>query len=184
MHSQSLHPHDQGDYYKDRSAPIRHYGQPQLDDHNPFTSGAYMPRGFQPEGPAQQEANRRAFPPATYQASTNMYDWQHNVATNGPSPTNFFMSNSPQVVVPLPTPYHAVPPLAQDGIMPQRLGHSQFDIPAARYDSTPALGNQLRTGSLHHPHQVPQDFRDYLHDGGPYGPHDPEMKDEHNIHSG
>lgn len=184
LQSQSLQSHDPGEYYRLRNAPIRHYSQPQLDDHHPFGDGSYLPRGFQPESPSQQDPNRRGFPSSSYAGPPNLYDWQSSIVGSDPLSTNYYISNSPQPVVPQSAAYQVPPVISQHGMLPQRLGQPQFDIPNGRYDSAPALGNQLRTGSLHHPHQVPQDFQDYLHDGGAYGQHDPEMKDEHSIHSG
>ena len=182
--SQSLPSHDPGGFYRVRSAPVRHYSQPQLEDHNPFSDGSFLSRGFQPESPEPQDPNRRAFASSTYQGAPNMYDWQSGIVGSGPLSANYYMSNSPQSVVPQSTPYQVPQPISQQAMLPQRLGQPPFDMPNGRYDSTPALGNQLRTGSLHHPHQVSQDFQDYLQDGGAYGQHDPEMKDEHNVHSG
>ena len=184
MSSQSLQSHDPGDFYRVRAAPIRQYSQPQLEDHNPFSDGSYLSRGFQPESPGAQDPSRRTFASSTYQGPPNMYDWQGGIVSSGPLTTNYYMSNSPQPVVPHSAPYQVPQPISQQSMLPQRLAQPPFDVPNGRYDSTPALGNQLRTGSLHHPNQVSQDFQDYLHDGGAYGQHDPEMKDEHNIHTG
>lgn len=163
MHSQSLQSHDPGDYYRLRPTRINNYREPQLEDHNPFADGSYLSRGFQPESPSHHDPNRRAFPSSTYSGPQNMYDLQGTMVSNGPIQPNYYMSHSPQSVVPQSASYQ-VPPL-----MPQQGLH--LDMPSGRYDSTPTLGNQLRTGSLHHPHHVPEQFQDYL-------------QDEHNVHSG
>ena len=184
MPSQSLQSHDPGDFYRVRATPIRHYSQPQLEDHNPFSDPSYLSRSFQPESPGSQDPNRRAFASSTYQGPPNMYDWQNGMVSSGPLSTNYYLSNSPQPVVPQPASYQVPQPISQPAMLPQRLGQAPFDVSSGRYESTPALGNQLRTGSLHHPHQVSQDFQEYLHDGGAYGQQGPEMKDEHNLHSG
>lgn len=187
-HSRSLQGNDPGEFYKIRAAPIRHYNQTPLDDQIPFGDGSYIPRGFQPESPAELDANHRIFRPNTFQPPGNVYnDWQNNMANNGALSTPYYISDSPQAVVPQSSPYSLGPSLSQDGMLPQRLNQTRFDLPTGGFDSAPVIGNQLRTGSLHHPHQVPQqlseDFRDYLHHSGPYGPHDPGMKDEHGAHS-
>jgi hypothetical protein len=57
--------------------------------------------------------------------------------------------------------------------------HHYSDAIPGRFDSGPALGNQLRTGSLGHPHHIPHGFPDYLQDSA-YGQAEPEIKhDQH-----
>jgi hypothetical protein len=183
MQSQPLQQPDPGDYYRVRTIPVRHYSHSQLEDHNAFGDGSYLSRGFQPPSPGQQDPSRRAFPSPTYQGTQNMYGWQNNMVSSGPVSTNFYMAASPQSLAPPSAPYQLPPPISQQGMLPSRVNQHQFDMQNGRYDSAPALGNQLRTGSLHHPHQLPQGFQDYLQDGGVYGQHDPELKDENGIHA-
>lgn len=182
--NQSLQQPDAGDYYRARPPPGRTYSHSQLDDHHSFGSGSYIARGFQPENP-MQDPNRRIFPPTSFQPPSfpgpqGMYDWQNNMTSGDPVPANFYIPASPQSLMPSPPPYQPAPPIPQHGMLPLRMNEPQFDISSGRYDSAPALGNQLRTGSLHHPHQVSQGFHDYLHNPGPYGHPEPEIKD--NLH--
>lgn len=175
--NQSLQQPDAGDFYRVRTQPVRTYSHSQLDDHHPFGGGSYMSRGFQPESPLQ-DPNRRAFPPHSFPGPQGMYDWQGSMVSSGPVPTNFYMPASPQSLIPSPPPYQPAPPIPPHGMLNLRMNEQHFDMSSGRYDSAPALGNQLRTGSLHHPHQVSQGYHDYLHNPGPYGRPDPELKDD------
>lgn len=167
MHSRSLQSNDPGDCFRMRpTVPIRHYDEAQIDDHNMLGGGPY-------QNPAQQEPSRRPFLP--FSESAGVDSWSGNMASSGPFPNNYEMSGVGS--------YPVAQPLLQQSMLSQRLGPDTFGMSNDRYDPPPTLGNHLRAGGTQHlHHQVSQDFPHYHHGG--YVQHDPEIKDEHHLHSG
>jgi hypothetical protein len=187
MQSQPLQQPESDAFYRMRPLPVRHYSQPQMEEHNPYGDGSYMPRGFQPPSPGSQDPSRRSFASPGYQSpQQSLYSWQNSMVSAGPVSSNYYVTTSPQPPLAPPTaPYQLPPPHSQQGMLPPPMVQHSFDnLPNVRYDSGPALGNQLRTGSLHHPNQIPHGFQEYLHDSGPYGQNDPGMKHGQHVHTG
>ena len=168
--------------------PVR-YHQPQIEEHQSYTESSSFPRsvgiGFQPQSPNVHDPIRRSFASPGYQSpQQNMYGWQNNM-TNGPV-SSYYVTTSPQQSLAAPTPpYQLPPPNTQQNMLPPPLGQHHFDgLPngVRQYDSGPALGSQLRTGSLGHPHHMHPGFQEYIHDNGGYGQNESELKDDQNIH--
>jgi len=173
-----------------RPLPVRYHSQPQMEE-PPFTDSSCFPRGvgvsFQPQSPNIHDPIRRPFASTGYQGPhQSIYGWPNNgMASSGPVSSNYYVTTSPQSsLAPQSGPYQLPPPNAQQGMLPSPLGQHHYDgLPSVRqYDSGPALGNQLRTGSLGHPHHMPQHgYQEYIHDNGGYGQNDSELKsDQHN----
>jgi hypothetical protein len=155
---------DPGDSSRAHTIPVRAYDQPQLEVHNSYGDGSYISRGLQLQSPGQEDANRRAFASPSYQATEDtMHGWQNSTVSSDPTSANFYVSTSSQPLLPPCTPYQLSSPISQPTMLSPSISHQtmlpplmnqhQFDMPNARYDSAPALGNQLRTGILHHPYQ-------------------------------
>jgi hypothetical protein len=153
-----------GDSFRAHTIPARDYSLPQLEDHNSYGDGSYISRGLQLQSSVQEDANRRVFASPAYQAPEDtMHGWQNSTVSSDPIPANFYVSTSSQPRLPSCTPYQLSSPvsqptmlspaISQQTMLPPLMNQHQFDTPDARYDSAPALGNQLRTGILHHPYQ-------------------------------
>ncbi|KAH7417655.1 hypothetical protein BKA64DRAFT_702420 [Cadophora sp. MPI-SDFR-AT-0126] len=135
---------------------------------------------FQQHSPNSIDPSRRNYiqPPVFPSPQQSMFSngWSNPVTS---APTSQFYTTSPQSslgpFLPLPQP--------QTAHMNQPV-HS-FNDTLTRYDTSPAMGSQVRTGSLGHPHHQIQShatFQDYLNaDNSQFGQH-PEMKDEHQQH--
>ncbi|PVH82268.1 hypothetical protein DL98DRAFT_142922 [Cadophora sp. DSE1049] len=135
---------------------------------------------YQPHSPNAIDPSRRSFIPPPVFPSPQQSMFSSGWSNPGTSaPTSQFFTTSPQSsmgpYLPLPQP--------QTTHMNQPV-HS-FNDGLTRYDTSPAMGSQVRTGGLGHPqHQIPNHavFQDYLNsDNSQFGQH-PEMKDEHQQH--
>jgi hypothetical protein len=174
----------------------RHTHQPHMEDQTayldtnfPRTMGTY-----QAQSPDLQEY-RRSFAPTGFPSpQQNMYSgggWQNNnILSNSSMPPNYCVTNSSQATLAPPTGSFQLPPVPQvqqpNMLPPPPMIHHPYNdgLPnRGHYDSGPALGNQLRTGSLGHPHQIPQGhgFGEFLQDGSSFGPNDSDMKEEQHI---
>jgi hypothetical protein len=163
-----------------------HPQQPQIGEGSSYADSfpRSMGGGLQ-QSPDLHDPYRRSFASPGYQSpQPNMYGWQNNMGnvSAGPSPSNnFFVTASPQTTITAPA-YQLPPPHPQLTLPP-----AHYDgMPNRPYDGGPGIGTQLRTGSLGHPHHMPQHhgFQDFLHDHGGYGHNDDGMKDDqsHNMH--
>lgn len=160
-----------------RSLPHRHNSQPQpMEDHYSDPS-SFFPRGLgvnfhQPRSPNLQDPARNQFVSPQSGFHSPQIFWPPNMVSNASTGNSFYVT-SPQVSLPPSTSaYNSLPlPNAQQAMLPPPIVSQQnsFDgLPLGRtYDSTPALGSQLRTGSIGHPHHMPQHhsgFQEYLPD--------------------
>jgi hypothetical protein len=166
-----------------------------MDDHFNDPS-SFFPRGLgvnfqQPRSPNLQDPSRnhgQFVSPQSNFHSPQMF-WPPNMVSNASS-NNYYVTSPQTPLPPSSSPYNPLPlPNPQQTMLPPPPVSSQhsFDgLPIGRtYDSSPALGSQLRTGSMGHPHHVPQhhSFQDYLQDGGNFGNHESDLKDQqHHIH--
>ncbi|KAH6702016.1 hypothetical protein BKA61DRAFT_201037 [Leptodontidium sp. MPI-SDFR-AT-0119] len=134
----------------------------------------------QPHSPNTMDTSRRSYIPSFPNPQQSMFSngWSPNPVTT--APVSQFYPAPPQASLP---PFALLPQPQQTNHMSQTV--HQFHDGQARYDTSPAIGNQLRTGSLGHPHhqiQNPPAFQDYLSsDNNHFGQHQ-EMKDEHQQH--
>ncbi|KAH7361004.1 hypothetical protein BKA65DRAFT_196693 [Rhexocercosporidium sp. MPI-PUGE-AT-0058] len=135
---------------------------------------------YQPHSPNTVDASRRNYIPSFPSSQQSMFSsgWSPSPVTS--APVSQYYPGPPQASLP---PFALLP-------QPQQTSHTgqtvhPFHDGLARYDTSPALGNQLRTGSLGPPHHQmpnPSAFQDYLSsDSSHFGQH-PEMKDEHQQH--
>ncbi len=124
------------------------------------------------------DPNRRSFAASGYSnAQQPMYAF--NMVSTGPGPSNFYTTSPQTSLPPASVPYLPPPHTQQQHILHPPL--NPYDgLPNGRYETGPALGNQLRTGSLGHPHhQMAQHgFENYLGDNGGFGQHDADLKDQ------
>jgi hypothetical protein len=190
-HNRHLHPEPDSNSLGMRPLPVRHNTQPQMEDH--YDPSSFFSRGlgvsFQPRSPIQDPARGNQFiPPESGFHSPQMY-WPQNMVSNASTGNNFYVTSPQTSLPPSSSPYNPLPlPNAQQTMLPPPISsHNSFDgLPVGRtYDSAPALGSQLRTGSIGHPHQMPQHhgFQEYLQDSGNFGQHhDSELKEQHRIH--
>ncbi|KAK0100427.1 hypothetical protein ONS95_008375 [Cadophora gregata] len=135
---------------------------------------------YQPHSPTTIDPSRRSYipPPVFPSPQQSMFStgWTNPVSS---APATQYYTTSPQSSIgpflPLPQP--------QTTHMSQPV-HS-FGDGLTRYDTSPAMGSQVRTGSLGHPHHQmpnPAAFQDYLNsDNGQFGQH-PDLKDDHQQH--
>jgi hypothetical protein len=191
-HNRHLHPEPDSNTFGMRPLPVRHNTQPIEDHYNDPSS--FFSRGlgvnFQPRSPNLQDPSRGQFvSPQPGFHSPPMY-WPPNMVSNASSGNSFYVSSPQTSLPPSSSPYNPLPlPNAQQAMLPPPINtqHGYDGLPVGRtYDSTPALGSQLRTGSLGHPHQMPQhhSFQDYLQDGGGnFGHHDSDLKDQQHMHT-
>ena len=167
-----------------RPLPLRYHTQPQMDDHQPYPNSSYLSRpvsvGFQTSSPNPQDPSRRSFGSPVYPSPQSMYGWPNtNMASSGTMNSNYYTPPQPSMgsqggQFQLPPP----PATQQQPMLPPMAQH--FDgLPTGRqYDSGPALGNQVRTGSLGHPHHMPHGFQEYLHEGSGYGHNVSDVREE------
>jgi hypothetical protein len=159
---------------------------------------SFFPRGLgvnfqQPRSPNLQDLARGhgqfVAPQASFRFHNSQTFWPPNMVSN-PSSNNYV--TSPQTTLPpSSSPYNPLPlPNPQQTMFPPpsiSSQHSFNGLPLGRtYDSSPALDNQLQTSSMGHPHHIPQhhNFQEYLQDGGNFGHHESDLKDQqHQIHS-
>lgn len=186
MQAQSAHSSESDAYYRMR-LPVRQYSQAQLEESTPYPDGSYLARSYQTQSPVLHDPNRRSFASPGYQSpQNNMFNnWQNSMVSNAPVSSNYYVSTQQQSnMVQSTIPYQLPPPNSQQSMLPPPMAQHHFDaLPNQRYDSGPALGNQLRTGSLGHPHHMPQGFSEYIPDSGAYGQNEPDLKDDHS-HTG
>jgi hypothetical protein len=157
-----------------RPLPMRYNTQPLLDEHHSYSNSSFLSRtvggGFPAQPPSPQDPSRRSFGSPVYPSPQSMYAWQQTtMASNGtmnsgyyaPSPqTPLGSQGGPFQLPPPPTTPHLLPPLSQ---------HPFDNLPPGRqYDSGPAMGSIVRTGSLGHPHHIPHGFQSYIHENGGY----------------
>ncbi|KAE8449087.1 hypothetical protein EG329_008470 [Mollisiaceae sp. DMI_Dod_QoI] len=172
-------PHVLENDFKMRSnLPMRQGTHPPMEEQQyNDPSNFYHSRGmgFHPQSPNLQDRRSFATPPNYQSPTQNMYGaWPTGMVSNGPGQS--FYTTSPQQSLPATTaPY--LPPLQQHMLPPPQQQHSNFDgLPGGRYDTSPALGNSLRTGSMGHPHMP--GFDNFMHDNVVFQQHDNGLKDE------
>jgi hypothetical protein len=178
----------EADFFRARPIPVRYHTQlhSHIEDHGTYPE-SFMSRnmsvGFQQVSPTSQDPNRRSFPSSFQTQPQGMYTWQNNLATTA-SPSQYYVTSPQTTLPPHSNPYQLPPPtsVGSQGMLPPPLAQHPFDgLPASgRFDSGSALGNQLRTGSLGHPHHLPSGFSDYLQDSG-YGQNEPETKHDQTM---
>jgi hypothetical protein len=174
---QPQHLHQENDFFQHRPIPVRYHTQPQaqIDEQRSYNDSysRNVNVGFQQMSPTMPDPSRRTFASSNFQSpQANMYTWQNTMVTNA-SPSQFY-TTSPQSSLPPQPNYQLPPPNSQQNMLPPPMSH--YDgLPNGRYDSAPALGNQLRTGSLGHPHHLPHGFSDYITDNS-YVQNEQEMK--------
>ena len=184
-----------GLFHRMRPLPVRYHTQPLDEQQQSYTDS--FPRGigisFQQQSPDMPDC--RSFASPGYQSPPqSIYGWQNNSIVNGSSGpvssnNNFYVTTSPQsALAPPPAPYQLPLPNTQQNMLPPPLSNHHFDTLSPRggrlYKGVPLLGNQLRTGSLGHPHHMPShhSYQDFLNDHGGYGHGDEGIKDEHGHH--
>jgi hypothetical protein len=164
-----------------RPMPLRYHTQPTLDEHPAFPGNSYRNVGFQSQSPNPQDLGRRSFGSPVYPSPQGIYGWQHNMVSNGTMPPSFYVTSNnlgPQNgQFQLPLPPTAPPPM-----LPPMVQNNFDGMPVRQFDSGPALGNQLRTGSLGHPHHMPAGFQEYLQENGPYSHNDSEVRNDQHHH--
>lgn len=140
----------------------------------------------------QQSSNLREyrgpFAPDFHTSPQNMYSsgWQNpSLMNNSPMSTSNYcltsLTSSSQSSLAAPTaPFQLPAPNVQYPHMLPPPPYCEGLPGSAQFDSRPALGHQLRTGSLGHPHQTHhgQPFPEYLQDGAGFGHNDTGMKEE------
>jgi hypothetical protein len=176
-------PHPESDPVFRHRMRVGYHTGAQMEDHSSYPDSQYLPRtvgvGFQSMSPAPlQDPIRRPFQSAGYQSpQQGLYGWSQPTMVSQP-PSGFFVT-SPHSNLPAHSgTYQLPPPPSLQHMLPSPL-HHPFEVSNTRnFDSGPALGNQLRTGSLGNPHHIPQHhgYPDYIHD---HGQAEAEMKDEH-----
>lgn len=184
MQSQSMQ--SQPDF-RIRPLPVRYHTQPQIDEHSSYADSTF-PRSSSLSFPLQSPLDpvRRSFASPGYQSpQQNMYSWQTNLVT-GPTNSNFYITTPSQSSLGQPSaPYQLPPPNTQQPhMLPPPLSQHHYDglSNARQYDAAPILGNQVRTGSLGHPHHMSHGFPDYMHDGSGYAQEE-GLKDENQLHA-
>lgn len=166
-----------------RPLPMRYHTHPELDEHPSYTNSSFLPRtvgvGFQSPNP--QDPSRRSFGSPVYPNSQSMY-WQNTtMVSSGAMSSNYYVTSPQTSLTPQGGQFQLPPPPAtQQPMLPPMAQHHFDGLPSGRQlDSGPALGNMVRTGSLGHPHQMPQGFQEFLHDNSGYGNNDSEVRVEH-----
>jgi len=188
-HPRHLHPEPDSNGFGMRPLPVRHNTQPQPMEDQYSDPSSFFSRGlnvnFQPRSPNLQD--RQYVPPQSGFHSPPMY-WPPNMVSNASSSNSFYVSSPQTSLPPSSSPYNPLPlPNAQQTMLPPPINtqHGFDGLSVGRtYDSGPALGSQLRTGSLGHPHQIPQHhgFQDYLQESGSFGHHEDMKEQQHHIH--
>jgi hypothetical protein len=168
-----------------RPLPMRYHTQPAMDEHSSYSSSSFLQRnvgvGFQTQSPTPQDPNRRSFGSPVYPSPQSMYGWQNTMVSNGTMSSNYYVTSPQSSLAPQGGQFQLPPPpTTQQPMLPPMTQHHFDGLPTGRvFDSGPALGNIVRTGSLGHPHHMPHGFQDYLHDNGGYGHNDSDVRDEH-----
>ena len=169
----------------------RHNTQPMDDygEHPALFSSRGLGVNFQqqPRSPGLQDPVRNQFvsPQSSFNSPQMFWPPMVSSASNG---NNFYVT-SPQTSMPPVSAYHPLPlPSTQQNMLPPPItSHSAFEgLPGRLFDSSPVLGSQFRTGSIGHPHQMPQHhqgFQEYLQENGSFGNHVSDLKEEHHMHS-
>lgn len=169
-----------------RPFPVRCHTQPQIDDHPSYPSSSYLRTvGFQSQSPNPQDPSRRSFGSPVYSTPQTMYGWQNtSMVSNGTMPSNYYVTSPQSSLGQQGSQFQLPPPpTTQQPMLPPMTQHFDSLPTASRFDSGPAVGNQLRTGSLGHPHHMPHGFQEYLQENGGYGHNDPEVReDQQQIH--
>jgi hypothetical protein len=180
MQNQSIQSSEPDAYFR-TCLPVRQYNQTQQEEGTPYPDGSYLARNYQTQSPVLNDPSRRSFASPGYQSPQQNMFWQNSMASNAPVSSNYYVTTQQQANIAQSTlPYQLPPPNSQQSMLPPPMAQHHFDgLPNQRYDSGPALGNQLRTGSLGHPHHLPHGFREYLPDNGAYGQNESDLKDEH-----
>ncbi|KAF8857588.1 hypothetical protein BDZ45DRAFT_429856 [Acephala macrosclerotiorum] len=163
------------------SLPMRQSAHPPMEEQPQYndSSAYYHPRGmgFHPQSPNLQD-RRPSFvsPPAYPSPQQQMYGaWPAGMVSN--SPGQSFYTTSPQQNAP-----YLPPPSSQQPMLPLPQVHNFDGLPQGRYDTGPALGNSLRTGSMSHPHQHMPGFDNFLPDNGSFQQHANDLKEEQQQH--
>lgn len=189
LQTSNLQSPDESEFFRSRPIPVHQRYATQshgpIDDNHSY-SDSYLPRnmnvGFQQVSPTVPDPLRRSFTSSNFQQQ-NMYGWQNNMVTN-PGQTQYYVSSPQTTLPPQSVPYQLPPPIAGQSMLPPPpliQHHFTEGLSNARYDSGPALGNQLRTGSLGHPHHIPHGFPEYMQDNT-YGHHEAEIKQDPGPH--
>lgn len=125
----------------------------------------FVPSTYQPSGIQEQESRRSGWSPQ-FSSPSNPYNaWGSPQSNMVPTTSIGFTAFSP-THAPQNPPHFNLPPPG----------------PAQMHPIHPQFHDRLRTGSLGHPHQLPQQhgFQDFLHDNSFGQSHvDPDMKEEH-----
>jgi hypothetical protein len=170
-----------------RPLPVRYHTQPQIEDHGSYPNSSYLRTvGFQSQSPNPQDPARRSFGSPVYSSPQGMYGWPNTaMVSNATMPSNYYVTSPQTTLGPQGGQFQLPPPpTTQQPMLPPMAQHHFDGLPAARqFDSGPAVGNQLRTGSLGHSHHMPHGFQEYLQDSGSYGHNDSEVRDDQQIHS-
>ncbi|KAM3074784.1 hypothetical protein ACMFMG_008200 [Clarireedia jacksonii] len=123
----------------------------------------------------------------------NGFNWQASFASaSNTSPTSSYYTTSPQTQSfgSTATTFQLPPPNTQTAVISSHGHnmHSSFDgLPNRQFDTGAHIGNQLRTGSLGHPHQLAAHHAGYVDifsDGANYGHNDLSLKDDSHMHQG
>ncbi|KAF7852433.1 hypothetical protein EAF04_010973 [Stromatinia cepivora] len=193
-------------------APPRHVRyNPQQEDHMHSTSYINNTAGYvsrvnfndQSSSSLQDQPQRSmstSMSSAQYQNSQQAnVNWTPSFFNN-PSPASSFYTTSPQsqsFTSNSPQSFssnsYQLPPPNSQAMLPSHpvshTLHNSFDgLPHRhQYDTTPQIGSQLRTGSLGHPHHLPNHQHhggfDFL-DSNNYGHHDADLKQDPGMHQG
>jgi hypothetical protein len=161
--------------------------QPQYSDNSAYYGSRNMQvSSYNIQTPNGQERRPYVPPAASYPSpQQSLYNSQWSMMSNGPSPGQSYYVTSPQQTVP-PSSGTWLPPITQQQHMLPLPAVPNFQDNLSRYDTSPALGNTLRTGSMSHPHQHTQHMPPFEHpfmqDNGGFQQHENEMKVEHNQH--
>ncbi|QSZ30544.1 hypothetical protein DSL72_000098 [Monilinia vaccinii-corymbosi] len=204
--SHSSQQRDHENMYASSRHPVRYNSQQEEHMHSSSyinTNAGYIPRvNFTDQSNASlqdqpQRSMSTSMLPAQYQnPQQSNVNWTPPFFNN-PSPSTSFYTTSPQSQSFTPnspqsfsSSYQLPPPNSQPLLPPHPVSHTlhnPFDGLPHRplYDTTPQMGNQLRTGSLGHPHQLPSHQQhstfDFI-DGNSYGHHDADIKSDPSIH--
>jgi hypothetical protein len=172
-----------------RPLPVRHHTQPAIDEANQYDPFYHQQQRMfqQPQSPSFHDQGRRQsfVPSPSYNSpQQNMFTgWQGgNMVSNGPISSNYY-TTSPTSLPPTSGPYLPLPN-TQPSMLPPPPMVSHFDgLNGRSYDSGPALGSQLRTGSLGHPHHLSHGYAEFMNDNSPAGQHDSDWKDDQHLQS-
>jgi len=180
-----------------RSRPLmlsRHTQPSHMDDQTGYIDSTFSRTmgTYQAQSPGIHEYRRTFSTTGFPSPPQNVYSggWPNNNLLSNPSMSaNYCVTSSSQAALAPPATTFQLPaphPQPQQNMLPPPgpIAHHSYNdgLPNSRqYDSGPAIGNQLRTGSLGHPHQMHQGhaFGEFLQDTSGFGPTDSDMKEEH-----